>query len=166
MLTREMKAAIRLLKEIHYTNGYVVRERSLPEASRVRVRNLLDALCHEELLNIIERSGDDPLYYRYSLLRNLNEVTLCTLLPVTGDRMHFSSDSKAVYDTYGMAGRKLGVVNQMVHHFLSQISIIEIILPEEMKEDVEEGMNENPCGCKYSFVGNDRSERTALRTGN
>ncbi len=133
MLTIEMEEAIRLLKEIHYTNGYVVRECSLPETSRARVCELLNRLCCEGLLYIIDDSDSDPVNFRYALNRPLSEITLCSLLHVTGGMMRFSCDDKEIYDTYGIAGRKLGVANYMVCHLLSQISIVEIILPEKWR---------------------------------
>jgi len=135
MLTREMKKAIRLLKEINYMGGYTVREQSLPESSRIQVRDLLGRLCCEGLLRVLDDSDSDPVNYRYELTRPLPEISLCSLLDATGGTMQFSNDEKAIYDNYGMAGRKLGVANYMICHLLSQISLVEIILPEDREVD-------------------------------
>lgn len=135
MLTREMKNVISLLKEIAYMQGHPVREQSLPETSRTKVRKLLDCLCREGLLRIMGGTGCDPLYYCYALCYPLQEITLCDLLRVTGGTIHLSvDDTKEIYEDYGMAGRRLGVMNDMACHFLSQINLTEIILPQAPTE--------------------------------
>jgi hypothetical protein len=124
-------------------NGYAVREQSLGGSLRIRFRELLGALCREELLHVMDGSAADPVDYQYSLVRPISEITLSSLLHVTGGMMCVVSDEKEIYEDYGIAGRKLSVANYMVRHLLSQISIAEIILPEDVKEDVVEDMNEN-----------------------
>ena len=111
--------------------GYTVREQSLPESSRVQVRELLGRLCSEGLLCVVDDSDSDPINFRYTLTRPLSDISLCSLLDATDGTMQFSSDEKSIYDHYGMAGRKLGVANYMICHLLSQISLVEIILPED-----------------------------------
>ncbi len=131
MLTREIKETISLLKEIEYIQDSPVREQSLPAASRIKVRKLLDCLCREGLLRIIDGTGRDPLYFHYALCYPLREITLCDILRVTGGTIHLSvDDTKEIYEDYGMAGRRLGVMNDMACHFLSQINLTEIVLPE------------------------------------
>ncbi len=137
MLTGEMKEAIRLLKEIQYMGGYAVHEQSLTENLRIRVRDLLDRLCSEGLLGIVDKPDDDPLNFRYTLNCPLTDISLYSLLHATGGTMRIASDEKAIYDNYGIAGRKLGVVNYMICHLFSQISVAEIILPEDCAHDAE-----------------------------
>ncbi|TWV14420.1 hypothetical protein FQ707_04545 [Bacteroidaceae bacterium HV4-6-C5C] len=135
MLTREMKDAIGLLKEIHYTNGYVVQECLYSETSRMHVRHLLDLLCDSCLLRVVEKSGSDPLAFRYSLTHPLSQITLSSLLYATGGELYFLRDSNVIYETYGVTGRKLAVVNQMVCHLLSQIPITDILFSEDSLKD-------------------------------
>ena len=131
MFTWEIKEAISLLKEIEYMQGRPIRGQSLPEAFRTKVRKLLDCLCREGLLRVMDGTGCDPLYFRYTLCHPLQKITLCDILRVTGGTIHLSvGDTKEIYENYGMAGRRLGVMNDMVCHFLSEINLTEIVLPE------------------------------------
>jgi len=135
MLTREIKETIALLKEIAYMQGCPAREQSLPEVSRTKVRKLLDSLCRAGLLRIMDGTGCDPLYFCYALCHPLREITLCDILRVTGGIIHLSvDDTKEIYEDYGMAGRRLGVMNDMACHFLSQINLTEIVLPDAPTE--------------------------------
>lgn len=151
MFTWEIKEAISLLKEIEYMQGRPIRGQSLPEASRTKVRKLLDCLCREGLLRVMDRTGCDPLYFRYTLCHPLQEITLCDILRVTGGTIHLSvGDTKEIYENYGMAGRRLGVMNDMACHFLSEINLTEIVLPEVPTEMLPEEISnpplENPKG--------------------
>ncbi len=140
MLTREIKEVISLLKEIAYMQGYPIREQSFPEAFRTKVRELLECLCREGLLRVMDGIGCDPLYFRYALCYPLQEITLCDILRVTGGVIYLSvDDTKEIYETYGMAGRRLGVMNDMACYFLSQINLAEITLPQEDLTEMSPG---------------------------
>lgn len=66
----------------------------------------------------------------YSLVRPLEEISLLSLLEALGenlDSVHYLDS--AFYTHYGLAARKLGVINQVTRTCLSQINVSEISLP-------------------------------------
>lgn len=136
MLTYEVKEAILLLKRIEYGQGRLVTEQMLPEASRIFVRGVLKRLCDSGLLRIVDNVGADPLCFRYALCRPLSGVTLYDILRITGGYIHLSMDDESMADDYGLVGRRLNVVNDMACRLLSEIRLVEIVLPErlDMKE--------------------------------
>ena len=112
--------------------GCPVHEQTLPEVSRTKVRELLECLCRKELLRVIDATNCDSLYFRYALCKPLQETTIFDILRATNGSIYLSiDDMKEAYDSYGIAGRRLGVMNDMVCYFLSQINLTEIILPNE-----------------------------------
>lgn len=131
MLTREMRGTISLLKEISYMQGYVVCEQSLPEACRIEACGLLDCLCRSGLLRIIEPLGEDQLCFRYALCRPLSGITLYDILRITGGDIHLSlNPCESLADSCGIVGHRLDVANDMVCRLFSEISVVEIVLPE------------------------------------
>lgn len=142
MLTEEMKELIFLLKEISYMQGYAVREQSFPESLRLQARQRLDQLLCHHLLHVVVSSSSDSLFSCYALNRPLQEITLYDILLITGGHLELSLDqSKDLWSEYGPAGRRLGVLVSMFCHFLSEISVVEVVLPagyrgEGLREEV------------------------------
>lgn len=131
MLTYEVKEAILLLKRIEYGQGRLITEQMLPESSQIFIREVLKRLCASGLLRIVERTGDDPLDFRYALCRPLFSITLYDILHVTGGYIHLSMDTReSLSDSYGTVGHRLDVVNDMACRLLSEIKVVEITLPE------------------------------------
>lgn len=132
MLTYEVKEAILLLKRIEYGQGRLVTEQMLPEASRIFIRGVLKRLGDSGLLRIVDDAGADPLNFRYALRRPLSGITLCDILRITGGYIHLSMDDEKMSDDYGLVGRRLNVVNDMACRLLSEIRLVEIVLPERL----------------------------------
>lgn len=134
MLTYEVKEAILLLKRIEYGQGSLITEQMLPESSQIFIREVLKRLCTGGLLRIVDRIGDNPLYFRYALCRPLFSITLYEILHITGGYIHLSMDThESLADSYGSVGHRLDVVNDMACRLLSEIKVVEIVLPEVVK---------------------------------
>lgn len=130
MLTEEMTELIFLLKEISYMQGYAVREQSLPEPFRSQAREQLERLLCHQLLRVVVSCPSDSLFSCYALSRPLKEITLYDLLVVCGGHLHLSlNDSTDLSVEYGPVGRRLGVLVSMLCRFMSEISVVEVVLP-------------------------------------
>lgn len=132
MLTQEMIRVITLLKRI--SNGLDVTVGimcSEDETSKNVV--LLGRLCDAGLIRTVVPNGSGIVCHCYELTRPLRQITLCDVLRITNGEIHLCFDGgKDIYDRYGSAGRRLGVANYVTCHFLSDINLAEIVLPDSL----------------------------------
>lgn len=131
MLSLEVIKAVSLLKDIHY--GLSVarskREHSLSEAD---MRRLLEKFLSSGLVRLKPNRIAGMRLCSYELCYPLYQISLCDILVVTGGGIEFSvEDSEDIYNNYGLAGRRLGVLNQMACHYLSDIHLTDVLLSEQ-----------------------------------
>ncbi|WP_319505840.1 hypothetical protein [Bacteroides graminisolvens] len=133
MLTNEITKVISLLKHISYVQNVsekidFSRNEFVGEFEPV----LLDQLCMAGLLRKSEKEKNGSIRYLYELSRPLQQISICDIIQVTGGNIKLCFDDEIeIYDRYGMAGHRLGVANFMTCHFLSEINLAEIVLPDE-----------------------------------
>lgn len=130
MLTYKMIRVITLLKQI--SNGSEIifdAEDSADDESGNAI--LLDRLCSAGLIRAATENEQGVFCGRYELTRPLRQITLCDVLRLTNGEIHLCFEGgKDIYDRYGSAGRRLGVANYVTCHFLSDINLAEIVLPD------------------------------------
>lgn len=119
MLTQKMIRVITLLKQI---DGF-------PQVLCAEDAVLLDDFCRAGL---VHRMGDnESTSCRYALIKPLRQINLCDVLRIVGGEVLLSlDDEKEIYECYGSAGRRLGVINYMTCRFLSDINLAEVVLPD------------------------------------
>ncbi len=138
MLTYKMIRVITLLKQI--SNGSEIifdAEDSADDESGNAI--LLDRLCSAGLIRAATENEQGVFCGRYELTRPLWQITLCDVLRLTNGEIHLCFEGgKDIYDRYGSAGRRLGVANYVTCHFLSEINLAEVVLPDADSEDKKE----------------------------
>lgn len=127
-----------LLKEISYQHG----GESLPESKLTIQPDLVDHLCHSGLLRLVETGNNALCKSCYVLCRPMYEITLYDILSVTGGDLHLSVGSPYDFSRqYGLAGQRLAVLESLIYHFLSEIPIVEVILPGiSNQENIDPGL--------------------------
>ncbi|WP_321332223.1 hypothetical protein [uncultured Bacteroides sp.] len=133
MLSLEVLKAVALIKDIRY--GI-----SLSESRRAHLltdterRKLLDCFRSAGLVRLKDPAGDVRLPGSYELCYPLHEISLCDIMVATGGGIAFSmEDTDSIYARYGMAGGRLGVLNQMACRYLSEIRLTDLLTIEPKK---------------------------------
>jgi hypothetical protein len=132
MLSLEVIKAVSLLKDIHYGLSVTRSKRSYP-LSEVDMSRLLDKFLSSGLIRLKPNlNGRSTNLASYELCYPLYQISLCDILVVTGGGIELSvEDSEDIYNNYGLAGRRLGVLNQMACRCLSDIHLTDVLLSEQ-----------------------------------
>ncbi|WP_321332390.1 hypothetical protein [uncultured Bacteroides sp.] len=130
MLSPEILKAVALIKDIHY--GIPLsesrRRHLLSDADR---RKLLNRFRSAGMIRLKNEMGDVHLPDSYELCYPLHEISLCDIMVATGGGIAFSmEDTEEIYNRYGMAGNRLGVLNQMACRYLSEIRLTDLLTAE------------------------------------
>lgn len=123
MFTTLTMSAVSILHAIN-----IAEERKLDSLSPLETRTLLDRLTSGGFIRLMPGKPCDDLT-SYYLVRPLEVVTMLSLLDTLGEGLnsvHYLDSDFYVY--YGLAARKLGIINQVTRTCLSEISISEISL--------------------------------------
>ncbi len=132
MLSLKVVKAVSLLKDIHY--GLSVSEsRREHGLSSTEVRMLLDKFLSFGLIRLKSGCKCGIKLSSYELCYPLNQISLCDIAVATGGGIELSSieDSEEIYRSYGLAGRRLGVLNQMACRYLADIHLTDVFLSEQ-----------------------------------
>ncbi len=131
MLSLKVIKAVSLLKDIHY--GLSVSEsRREHGLSLTEVRMLLDKFLSFGLIRLKSGCKCGIKLSSYELCSPLNQISLCDIAVATGGGIELSvEDSEDIYNHYGLAGRRLGVLNQMACRYLADIHLTDIFLSEQ-----------------------------------
>lgn len=125
MLTHLTQTAIGVLYDISF--GEIT--------SEVRPYTLCPSLSLPDLLNKLESAGiirlipgqkrGKPRSYR--LTRPATAITLLDVLQATGEHLDCNHDTcEELYQRYGHAARKLGIINQMTRTYLTEIKLADL----------------------------------------
>jgi hypothetical protein len=128
MLSPEVIKAIGILKDINYSLDNA-ENNALHPLSDVASRCLLEKLCTSGLVRLKADKRTDLALSSYELCHPLDQISLCDILIATGEGFELCVENEEdIYARYGLAGRRLGVLNQLACHYLSEIHLTEICL--------------------------------------
>jgi len=131
MLSLEVIKAVSLLKDIHYGISATRSRREHP-LSEADMRRLLEKFLSSGLVRLKPNRIPDMRLCSYELCYPLYQISLCDILVVTGGGLELSvEDNEDIYNNYGLAGRRLGVLNQMACRCLSDIHLTDVLLSEQ-----------------------------------
>ena len=125
MLSFRTQFALALLHDISNKNCCLSNHFNYPESEKAFL------LLQFESRHFIRRIADAPaeLVSSYCLACDYASITLLDVLETIGEGIYINSPhTDNFYNRYGVAARKLGVINQMVRLYLSEISAIELPL--------------------------------------
>lgn len=125
MLTNLTQTAIGVLYDISF--GEITTE--------VRPYTLCPSHSLSDLLDLLESAGlirlvagqkrGKPRSYR--LTRPATAITLLNVLEATGEHLDCNHDTcEELYQHYGYAARKLGIINQMTRTYLAEIKLADL----------------------------------------
>ena len=128
MLSSEVIKAIGILKEINYSLDNI-ENNALHPLSDVASRRLLEKLCTSGLVRLKADKRTDSVLSSYELCHPLDQISLCDILIATGEGLELCVENEEdIYARYGLVGRRLGVLNQLACHYLSEIHLTDICL--------------------------------------
>lgn len=136
MLDLRTKFILSILYDIHYkgnemSNGYDYTDEELEKS-----------LVQLEKANLIRHISGATGYTLdvYELSRPYFEITLLDILSATGEGIHIRTDDNSSPLPYHTpASRKLSIVNYMIQHYLSEISIADCISEFETTDKKRHG---------------------------
>lgn len=125
MITHTTEAALQILSDLAY-------DKVLPGSSSYTVSQgtLFDLLIRFELYGLIKRRADCPREspLSYTLERPISGITLLEVLEATDEHLNCNHEAdEQMYDRYGMAARKLGVINLITRKYLSEIRLMDVL---------------------------------------
>lgn len=136
MLDLRTKFILSILYDIHYkenemSNGYDYTEEEFD-------RSLMQ-LENANLIRHIPGTTGHSLD-TYELARPYFEITLYDLISATGEGIHIRADNETFPLPYNTStSRKLSVVNYMIRHYLSEISIADCVSEFEITDKKRHG---------------------------
>lgn len=125
MLTNLTQTALGVLNDISF--GETV--------SEVRPYTLCPSLSLPDLLGKLESAGLIRLVpgqkrgktRSYKLSRPATAITLLDVLEATGEHLNCNHETcEELYQHYGYAARKLGIINQMTRTYLTEIKLADL----------------------------------------
>ncbi|WP_071145230.1 hypothetical protein [Bacteroides ihuae] len=133
MLSLEIVKAVSLLKEINYGLSGTESARKSP-LSEFDTRRLLSKLHSSGLIRLKAVKNGALGSSSYELCYPIYQISLCDILVATGGGIELSvENTEDIYNNYGMAGKRLGVLNQMACRYLSEIHLTDVFLSESGK---------------------------------
>lgn len=133
MLSLEVVKAVSLLKEINYGLSGTESARRSP-LSELDTRRLLGKLHSSGLIRLKPVRNGATGSGSYELCYPIYQISLCDILVATGGGIELSMENtEDIYNNYGMAGKRLGVLNQMACRYLSEIHLTDVFLSESGK---------------------------------
>ena len=124
MLTLNTKQAIKLLHDIYYKTD--VTKSNSYSFSDSTIQVLLNRMKSAGL--ICQRTdGEVDLLSSYRLNRPLFDITLSDLMTALGEGLHpVYGNTETIYDEYGFAARRLGVLNEVACEMLAKIHLTDL----------------------------------------
>nr|WP_320057798.1 hypothetical protein [uncultured Bacteroides sp.] len=128
MLSPEVIKAIEILKDINYSLDNA-ENNALHPLSDVLSRCLLEKLCTSGLVRLKADKRTELALSSNELCHSLDQISLCDILIATGEGLELCVENEEdIYARYGLVGRRLGVLNQLACHYLSEIHLTDICL--------------------------------------
>nr|WP_320059305.1 hypothetical protein [uncultured Bacteroides sp.] len=124
MLTSNTKKAIALLHDMYYRHGYM--KDNLCDFSDSSTQEMLSHLESVGLI-CLRTDGIANALSSYELCKPLSEITLQDLLMALGEGVCPVFENKeTIYEQYGMAASRLGVLNEVTCELLAKIRITDL----------------------------------------
>ncbi|WP_321480855.1 hypothetical protein [uncultured Bacteroides sp.] len=124
MLTSSTKKVIALLHEMYYRHEEL--KANLFDYSDSSIQEMLNCLKQSGLI-CLRADGKDSSLSSYELSKPLFQITLLDLLMATGEGiLPVFQNKESIYENYGTAACRLGVLNEVTCEMLGKIHITDI----------------------------------------
>ncbi|WP_291587630.1 hypothetical protein [Bacteroides sp.] len=136
MLDPRTKFILSIIYDIHY------KENKMSNAYDYTEEEFVKSLMQLEKANLIRHIPNTTGHSldTYELVKPYFEITLYDLISATGEGIHIRTDDEAFPLPYNtLISRKLSVMNYMIRHYLSEISVADCVSEFETTDKKRHG---------------------------